>query len=306
MLSPRGVRAPVIFTRADQRYRASMRTRRVVLPLIALATALTVASPVAQADKSSDLSSGPALKTTTAAFVDDISGDFQVATVACPAGQKVLAGGYSGADGDFATANRALDDHTWVVKGSFSLSSTAFAYCSAGLTVEPASTTAHIPGYSTTSGGNNSRAVSAKCPRGTRVVSGGWEWAPYAGNSPVYTSKPHHRRSWIVSGVYDGEVDFDFTTYAYCMRGVDAVTVSAPVVIDDTATATATCATGRLIGGGFDTTPAPDFYNTTGPDTFGYTASRASRKSWTVSARNYSSFNTGSIVAIARCYSKRH
>lgn len=283
-----------------------MRSRRALVPF-ALAAALTVALPAAHADKPSDITSGSALKTTTAAFVDDVSGNFQVATANCPAGQKVLAGGFSGADGDFATTNKALDADTWVVAGEFQPTAKAFAYCSAGLTVEAVQATVAVPAYSPTEGADNSRSSQVKCPRGTRVVSGGWEFSPFAGNSPVYASKPRTRKTWIVSGVYDGGVDFEVTAYAYCMRGVDATTVTAttPVAAGGMGTATATCATGRLIGGGFDTTPTPDFYNTTGPDHFHYTASRANRKSWTASARNYSSFDGGALTAIARCFSKR-
>ena len=139
-----------------------MRSRHLLTPLVVLAAALAVALP-AQAGKPSHLTPhAPAYKTATGVFVDDVSGDFQVATVACPAGQKVLSGGFKGTAGDFATTNKALDDHTWVVKGAFSVAGAkAFAYCSAGLTVETAQTTAHIPAYDTVNGGDNDRAVSA-------------------------------------------------------------------------------------------------------------------------------------------------
>jgi hypothetical protein len=281
-----------------------MRTRHALLPLISLAAAVAVALP-AQAGKPSGAASahGPSTKTTTAAFTDTGDG-FVEGTATCPAGQHVIAGGFSGSNtSDNAVVNMASSDSAWYVKGEFDAAvAKVFAYCSTNLDVTPVVGTTTVTAQ--TSGTNTS--ATARCPRGSRAVSGGWQFSTPVENSPVYTSAPSARKAWVVTAVNGNGGDWTLTSIAYCMTGVDATTSSqeVPIAAGSDATATATCATGRLIGGGFRTAPTPDWNNTDGPDTFHLRSSRASRTSWTIAGHNYSSA-AGTMTAYARCMSKR-
>jgi len=114
-----------------------MRSHR-LLPALALVGLLLpvalVSSPAQSADRVVK-PHAPTFKTATATFETTPAG-FQVATAECAPGEQVLAGGFTGANGDFAVYNRAVKKKTaWRVKGVFSEGATAYAYCSKSLSL---------------------------------------------------------------------------------------------------------------------------------------------------------------------------
>lgn len=247
----------------------------------------------------------PAFKTVSATFTTTPAG-FQEATAVCPAGQKVLAGGFTGVNGDYAIYNRAVKKRTaWRVKGVFSEGSTAYAYCSKTLSVTAKANTVNVP--ADTESLFQESTSTAKCPKGSVVVAGGWQLRPRETNSPVYTSAPVGKKKWTVVAIVDTVDPWKLKTFAYCLdleldRDLNVATQAVPAPTDSSVdiVATAQCTGGRVIGGGFATTPEPDFNNDAGPDTFFFRSKNDSKKTYTVGATNYSSV-AGTVTAYAVC-----
>jgi len=149
--------------------------------------------------------------------------------------------------------------------------------------------------------------LTAKCPKGSVVVAGGWQMSPMKTNSPVYTSAPKGKRKWTVVAILDTVDPWKLKTYAYCLdleldRDLNVATQAVAAPADDSVdiVATAECDGGRVIGGGFATTPEPDFNNSAGPDTFFFRAKNDSKRKYTVGAVNYASV-VGTVTAYAVC-----
>lgn len=246
----------------------------------------------------------PALKTATATFETTPSG-FEVATAVCPKGQHVVAGGFSGSGNDFAVYNRAVRKKTaWRVKGEFSDGAVAYAYCSKSMSVRAKANTTSASAE--TAAAYDNVASTAKCPKGFVVVAGGWQVKPIVNNTPIYTSAPKGKRKWTVVAVHDSGLPWKLKTYAYCLdpkldRDLSVATQSAAAPNGGAeATVTATCESGRIVGGGFATTPEPDFNNDTGPDTFFFRSRNVGKKTHTASGINYSHVD-GTVTAYAVC-----
>lgn len=277
--------------------RASLAIAGLVIPVI-------VTSAPAQSADQVVTPHAPAFRTATATFEDTASG-LQLATAVCPAGEHVVAGGFTGQVGGFAVLNRAVKKRTaWRVKGSFAEGSIAYAYCSKALSVTSTTNATSVPVETATTYAN--ATSTASCPKGTRAVAGGWQLKPMNLNSPIFTSAPQGKRGWTVVGLLGTGEPYKLKSYAYCLdleldRDMDVATqaVAAPAG-DAVTTATATCDGGTVIGGGFATTPEPDFENDTGPDTFFFGSSNDGKKGHTVSAINYSDV-AGTVTAYAVC-----
>ena len=278
-----------------------------VLP-IALASTPAQSAPSAPSAPSADRVITPhstSFKTVSATFTTTPAG-FQEATAVCPEGQKVVAGGFTGLNGDYAIYNRAVKKRTaWRVKGIFSEGSTAYAYCSKTLSVTAKANTLNVP--ADTEELYQESTSTAKCPKGSVVVAGGWQLRPRETNSPVYTSAPVGKKKWTVVAIVDTVDPWKLKTFAYCLdleldRDLNVATQAVVSPADDAldAVATAQCDGGRVIGGGFATTPEPDFNNNAGPDTFFFRSKNDSKKTYTVGATNYSSV-AGTVTAYAVC-----
>jgi len=236
-------------------------------------------------------SSASALRSSSAPIEATASG-FEAGKAKCDDGERVISGGFTGSEGDYALVNKAARGNAWVVKGEITIPATVFAYCSPNLKPEQAKATKAF-------GGKARANATAKCDRGA-AAAGGWAYKPLTGNSPVFTSRPSFNR-WRIGGFSDvrsGKI----TSYAYCVRRELEVHQNTSVLPanGDTVT-TSSCDDGtELLGGGFETLPEPDFDNLTGPDPFINSEGRDDPLVWAVEAHNYSVV-AGSLEAFAIC-----
>jgi hypothetical protein len=226
-----------------------------------------------------------------------------VATAKCGAHEVVVSGGYktSGKDGGAAVLSLTADGKSWTVNFYPYTNPdmlTTYAYCA-----HNASVSAHSKQVSATVRGDNT-TVTARCKAGETLVAGGYQFKPTVGEdtSPTYRDYAANG-GWSVMSVFNS-VPAKLAAYAYCERGVVVkVRSSSSGSIHDqgNGSATATCHKGEtLLGGGYTTTPTPDYFDTTGPDLFYRDSYRSGARSWTASAHNVSSAS-GKTTAFAYC-----
>ena len=234
-----------------------------------------------------------ALKTYEEELVDG-PGSFMKGKAKCDEGERVVSGGFSGGQGDFAMVNKAVKGKAWLVKGKFVSGGTVSANCSSRLEVKAESKTRPFEG--------ERGKATAFCDNGRVAVAGGWQYSELLDNSPVFKSRPSFDR-WQVAGFLgDEEEDVTLTSYVYCLGDAREVHQSTGAMAPTSnVISVAACPSGdELIGGGFETLPDPDFGNTTGPDPFVFASSRTARSKWTAEARNYSAVG-GSLETFAVC-----
>jgi hypothetical protein len=109
--------------------------------------------------------------------------------------------------------------------------------------------------------GTTGRAV-ARCPKGSRVVSGGWFITdPEETELLVYKSKRLRKRGWVVSAIQATANSFysDLLALAYCDRDAPRerrVSTTRTVASGETGTAAAECPKGKkAVAGGFSVPP---------------------------------------------------
>jgi len=192
--------------------------------------------------------------------------------------------------------SRALGTDAWLVR-TFDSSFTGYAYCSKTMRASRAHNSVDV-------NDNENASVDARCPSGTRVVSGGHRMAnPGAqSNSPIYSTFPSGQRTWSILAVVS-DVPNSLKAFAYCADTAPLTvrTATGAVPSNDAGMSTVSCKSGEeLLSGGYETTPTPDWHNTNGPDTFIHSSFRSAARAWTVNAFNYSDV-AGQLVAYAIC-----
>lgn len=225
------------------------------------------------------------------------------ATARCEAGEHVISGGYQGVPGEYALVNRRQGPRGWTVTAqpSGSPSLIALAYCTRRAGLSERSHTEPV----VYDGVDNQGAASARCDRGERVVSGGYETVDPkvdVRDLAAFKSRRVRAHRWKVEAVTDGG-DARLRVFAYCReRGeVRRRSSSEAIAASSDGLATARCRPGEeLLAGGYATSPRTDYYNTTGPDLFYNTSFRLGDRGWTARARNYSAVG-GTITAFAYC-----
>ncbi len=228
----------------------------------------------------------------------------EVATANCRAGERVVSGGYRLDDprqSDTPTTSRAAGKRGWLVKTPGE-EFTAYALCSKQLKLTRAAAVVRVD-----STDNRGKQATAKCARGSRAVSGGFQFSKTIGNSPIYRSKPAGKRGWQVLGVADvfPANALRLKVIAYCLEDAGQLvrrtdTEPAPDSAD-TYTTVATCRAGEeLLSGGWTQTPRPDFDNALGPDIFFGLAHPRSRNKFAAGGPNFSAV-AGQVGAIAIC-----
>lgn len=235
-----------------------------------------------------------------------VGGEAIAGVAKCKPGQRVISGGFVAPNTGAAVAvNRAKGKRGWKVL-AFNIDSLSVrAHCSK--TLKPLTKKKQISFE-----GHDQRGSKAKCPGSTSVASGGWQYAEHTDNSPVYTSKPLRGSAWKVYAASDAASTDAITAYAYCLKHVKLKVRSASRSIGTDSvgraagpgdrTARTSCKHGETrYGGGFATSPKPDFSNTSGPDTFFNVAAGSGARGWKVSAHNYSQV-AGKLTAIAICH----
>jgi hypothetical protein len=233
----------------------------------------------------------------------------------CPRGKTAVSGGYSTApydptytnsqiypSGSFKVGSRGWKEFAYQVGGA-SGDFTDHVYCRRGPALVTRSATATV-----VSGGINS--ATATCPRGRKVVSGGFNSPGYSDDFTGASVQPYafHKfgaRGWLVREINFGATDGSFVAFAYCAdRGVQvrtAVTMIQPYPA--TGSATASCAAGERVISGGSKTPVFD-PTTTGPipgaQIFPYESRRTGRGAWTIRGENYG-LTDGILRAFAYC-----
>jgi len=109
-----------------------------------------------------------------------------------------------------------------------------------------------------------SRTATASCPRGTRLVAGGFQRTNFISEAGNYVteSRAASPRSWRVSASAFGRFGGELTAIAYCLRSkralVSEVSGSAPLPVGQSALATTPPCPPRstLVSGGFSTSPS--------------------------------------------------
>jgi hypothetical protein len=225
-----------------------------------------------------------------------IGGGLHTAVATCSSDERAISGGYAIDPGpSFARVSESHKQggRSWVVTANQEL--VAWAYCSKRLEVSTATKTVE------TTGNRSGTVAKARCGRGSDPVSGGWRLVGPDSDIPVFDSRPKGRR-WRIRA-YDNE-GTDLTAFAYCLKnGPDLVRRDGSREIDgagEAVTARARCKRGQeFLGGGWATTPRPDYFNTDGPDTFFIDVVREGARAWSAGATNFGLL--GRIQAIAVC-----
>lgn len=232
-----------------------------------------------------------ALTTVNVKGADNGDGVF-VGTATCPPGTSVVSGGFDVEEQGYAAVSKAQGERGWVVQALETDFLTVSANCSKRL--DPSVSSAAKPFGEDNAGVNTT--VRAHCKRG-EVVSGGWRYEPAgqaASNSPVFKSNRKGSERWAVTAVIDTpDADNKIRAFAYCLRGLDLrarTRRSDTVEGGSDGSGAAKCGRGQeLLGGGFTTTPRPDWDNSTGPDHFYFASRRSGPSRWAVAAHNHSS-----------------
>jgi hypothetical protein len=113
-------------------------------------------------------------------------------------------------------------------------------------------------------GPGQTRTAVATCPKGNRLLSGGFQRTNFVtrGGNYVTESRAASDRSWQVSGSAFGNFGGELTAIAYCLRSrtslVSEVSSDSELPMEESATATTpACPSGsQMIGGGFTTLPS--------------------------------------------------
>jgi hypothetical protein len=229
-------------------------------------------------------------------------------TARCPKGSEVVSGGFQSDSGggnilgflSSRTSSRAWKVGGWDVNEDAGGSFTAHATC----------TKRHL-GLVTKSAGNvlgseEQGGAIAACPRGSRVVSGGYT-APFhpslIGSALfVFTSKRVGVRKWKAAAANNGGAKGTLRAFAYCDKpGPRLVARSKSVAIpepEQPARATATCPTGlQVYSGGFQDT---NYGSGVGQsEIVPFESFRVNKQKWVVGGRNF--IDGGTLVAHVYC-----
>jgi hypothetical protein len=154
--------------------------------------------------------------------------------------------------------------------------------------------------------------ATAKCPGGTKVISGGFEGSPIdtVGTTPVlYISESRRasKRTWEVSAHSNGNEDGDLTAMAYCGKGKKPKAKSASQRISSdppdpqTAELLVRCKRNqRVVSGGFG---SPDDSGESTPRVM--TSMRVGQRGWAVTAFLGSNGLPTEVTAYAYCEKKK-
>jgi hypothetical protein len=212
---------------------------------------------------------GAKLKTRSASISIE-SPDVRPATATCPRPTKAISGGFEG-EHDVNDVNspeiapmgsRRSGKRGWEARG-FSRGPvagelTVYAYCRAEKVKSESTVVALDP---PPPGQAETESLTAKCPRGTKAVSGGFDnpdaFSMGSSGAFVFTHKSAKRgaRRWVVSGSNVGNEETTYEAFVYCRDGEKLKTKrrQATVGADEELELTARCGRKqRVVSGGFD------------------------------------------------------
>jgi hypothetical protein len=253
------------------------------------------------------LAAGAKLKTKSASTTLSPE-ELDSVTAKCKQGTKAVSGGFqsdtnpSRPSGSyiFPSMSRAEGGRKWTSAGLNSAEPgelTSFAYCRDQKIRRRSSAT-------TVSGGGATETVTARCPRGTKVASGGFDNPDFGvgegGATAIVPSESLKtgRRGWSVSGKNLGDVSGELVTQVNCQKGQSLKTfaeeLSIGIGIRDVQ---AECSGDRrVVSGGFDYEPSEV--------AFVIASHRAGKRTWEVKAMNFED-PTAALTAYAYCEQKK-
>jgi hypothetical protein len=250
------------------------------------------------------VASGAKLKTKSESTT--LSADEQdTVTAKCKRGTKAVSGGFD-ADlefdrnplvvvyGSHRDGGRKWSASAYNAGGPDSGSLTSYAYCrDAKVRARSSETTLE---------GNETGSATARCPRGTKVFSGGFENPEFGESQDVailpFESRKTGRREWTVSATNLADGDGTLVVHVYCREGKGLKTVEQDVFndVEDTWELTPQCQRGkRVVSGGFDYTISID--GSDGP--FIYSSHKVGKREWQVEGFNRNEAAT--FTAYAYC-----
>jgi hypothetical protein len=190
--------------------------------------------------------SGPVNAAQTTVKVNGNGGTTGTATATCPKGQTPIAGGWNSPGSvrqSFLTvqASTRSGKRSWTVSATINgfvtppqtqwkLNLTAYAYCRAGAALKQQVKTASLP---LTSSDWSFLTATAKCPKGTSALSGGFRIpAPTTTNAGwIHQSSQKNARSWSASVTAAGiQPSLPVTAIAYCAPGTTPATTKKATV----------------------------------------------------------------------------
>jgi hypothetical protein len=252
------------------------------------------------------IASGAKLKTRSDTTTID-GGESGTATAQCDQGTKALSGGFDtdlGLDpGDSVIAtysSLATGGRKWSSSG-FNFEDpgqlTSFAYCRDQKVKRRTDETSIAPFERET--------VTAKCPRGTKAISGGFdnptfELGPDASVIFPFESRKVSKREWLAGGANLTDVTGTFVAQVTCREGKGLKTAEEQTFINKAGlhTVTAHCKrTQRLISGGFNFAIFPS------GDAFVFSSHKEGKRGWEVSVIDFQ--EPAELTAFAYCEKKR-
>jgi hypothetical protein len=236
------------------------------------------------------------------------NGEFDDVTAKCKRGTKAVSGGFD-SDLDLSGPteaiipymSRAEGGRKWTSAG-FNISQpgelTSFAYC------RDQKVKRRSEEESLTSGETDS--VTARCPQGTKVASGGFDNPDFSVGGPSATvvfpneSKKTGKREWTVSARNLGSASGDLVAQVNCHEGKGLKTFDEVLSIDSAGVhdVSAECGGGRrVVSGGFDYSLPPS----TGA--FVFSSQKVGKREWEVEALDLDAPAT--LTAYAYCEKKK-
>jgi hypothetical protein len=254
------------------------------------------------------VATGAKLKTKSASETLSTN-EFDDATAKCKRGTKAVSGGF---DSDIDTGgsteailpytSRAEGGRKWTSAG-FNLAApgelTSFAYCR-DQTIKRRSADEVLSGGET-------ETVTARCPRGTKVASGGFDNPDFNVNGTNVAAFPSEskktgKREWTVTGTELGSDPGELVAQVNCheRKGLktfdETLSIDSPGVYD----VVAECAPGRrVVSGGFDFSLEPS----ASPAAWVFSSHKIGKREWEVEAIDFADVAT--LTAYAYCEKKK-
>jgi hypothetical protein len=275
------------------------RTRRRFAILACSVGALTLAIGIGAA-------TGAKLKTKSASTTLSQT-EFDSVTAKCKRGTKAVSGGFESeidlggpTEAIIPYMSRAEGGRKWTSAG-FNLSQpgelTSFAYCRDQKVKRRAEETT-INVFETDT-------VTARCPRGTKVASGGFDNPDFNVNGTTIAifpteSKKVGKREWTVTGTNLGTTAGELVAQVNCheRKGLKTAEEDLSITSSGVHDVVAECAAGRrVVSGGFDYSLQPS------EEAFVFSSHKVGKRSWEVEALDL--VDPATLTAFAYCEKKK-
>jgi hypothetical protein len=254
------------------------------------------------------VATGAKLKTKSASTTLS-SGEFDSVTAKCKRGTKAVAGGFDSeidlgggpTEAIIPYMSRAEGGREWSSAG-YNVSEpgelTSFAYCRDQKIKRRSSETTLSAGETDT--------VTARCPRGTKVASGGFDNPDFSISGPSATaifpfaSLKTGKREWTVSARNLGDASGDLVAQVNCheRKGLKTADEDLSITSSGVHDVVAECAAGRrVVSGGFDYSLEPSL------GAFVFASHKVGKREWEVEALDL--VEPATLTAYAYCEKKK-